>query len=234
VSTTSLNGATDLRVGPQCLGPVLVVADDARVSGSQRAALTSAGHPALIATTFLAARHMLGARTVDAVVINLPLEGDGLTFLELIGSPRAGVDIAVVVVGCAKDPATMASTLARNGVDYMRSPCEPVDLVARLEVALCWLQAVRETGSAAHVRRAGAEALYSRLTPAEASVAARVAAGATNRAIASELFVTVKSVEFHLANIFRKLGTTNRTQVAVMLLAAPQLQGHASSFSGSG
>jgi DNA-binding CsgD family transcriptional regulator len=36
----------------------------------------------------------------------------------------------------------------------------------------------------------------------------------TNREVATTLFVSVKTVEFHLGNIYRKLGVRNRTQLA--------------------
>jgi len=55
------------------------------------------------------------------------------------------------------------------------------------------------------------------LTDAEDAVAIRVARGLTNRIIASDLFVSVKAVEFHLGNIYRKLEVRNRTELAVLL-----------------
>ncbi|MBL7498016.1 helix-turn-helix transcriptional regulator [Frankia nepalensis] len=51
------------------------------------------------------------------------------------------------------------------------------------------------------------------LTPSERRVAELAGAGLTNRAIASRLFVTVKTVEMHLANTYRKLGITCRDQL---------------------
>ncbi|WCO68098.1 AAA family ATPase [Iamia majanohamensis] len=48
------------------------------------------------------------------------------------------------------------------------------------------------------------------LTDAELRVARLVADGATNRAAAAELFVSPKTVEFHLANVYAKLGISSR------------------------
>ena len=45
-----------------------------------------------------------------------------------------------------------------------------------------------------------------KLTAAEERVASLAAAGLGNREIAAELFVTRKAVEYHLSNIYRKLG----------------------------
>ncbi len=52
------------------------------------------------------------------------------------------------------------------------------------------------------------------LTGAEARVAAAIADGLSNREAAQRLFVSVKTIEFHLGNIFRKLGVRNRTELA--------------------
>jgi DNA-binding CsgD family transcriptional regulator len=55
-----------------------------------------------------------------------------------------------------------------------------------------------------------------KLTRQEYEVARTVATGATNRQAAARLFVSVKTVEFHLGNIFRKLEISNRTQLSRM------------------
>ncbi|MBM7086627.1 LuxR family transcriptional regulator [Micromonospora humidisoli] len=52
------------------------------------------------------------------------------------------------------------------------------------------------------------------LTEAEARVATAIANGLSNREAAQRLFVSVKTIEFHLGNIFRKLGVRNRTELA--------------------
>ena len=52
------------------------------------------------------------------------------------------------------------------------------------------------------------------LTPAEQRVAQLVAEGLTNREVASSLFLSQKTVEFHLRNVFRKLGVRSRAELA--------------------
>ncbi|MEN3308751.1 MAG: hypothetical protein V7603_4953 [Micromonosporaceae bacterium] len=52
------------------------------------------------------------------------------------------------------------------------------------------------------------------LTGQELAVARLVAEGRRNREVASELYVTTKTVEYHLANVYAKLGVTNRVELA--------------------
>jgi DNA-binding CsgD family transcriptional regulator len=55
------------------------------------------------------------------------------------------------------------------------------------------------------------------LTPTELVVARLVATGRSNRETAEELYVTVKTVEFHLRGVFSKLGITSRQHIAAVL-----------------
>jgi DNA-binding CsgD family transcriptional regulator len=57
------------------------------------------------------------------------------------------------------------------------------------------------------------------LTAAQQQVARLAAAGRTNRQIAEDLFVTIKTVETHLAAVYRKLGIATRDALAEMLTA---------------
>lgn len=62
--------------------------------------------------------------------------------------------------------------------------------------------------------------LASRLTEAELRVALAVGHGLSNRQAAEQLFVSVKTVDFHLQGIYRKLGVRNRTQLAAIVLSS--------------
>ena len=52
-----------------------------------------------------------------------------------------------------------------------------------------------------------------RLTNQECQVLRALLSGATNRELADQLFVSVKTVETHLTRIYRKLGCRSRVQV---------------------
>jgi len=55
------------------------------------------------------------------------------------------------------------------------------------------------------------------LTPAEERVAIVACAGHTNAEIASRLFLSAKTVEGHLAHVYRKLGVRSRQEMAEQL-----------------
>jgi DNA-binding CsgD family transcriptional regulator/predicted negative regulator of RcsB-dependent stress response len=55
------------------------------------------------------------------------------------------------------------------------------------------------------------------LTPGERRVATMAAAGMSNREIAEDLFVTVKAVQWHLRNVYRKLHVSGRGELPAAL-----------------
>lgn len=59
------------------------------------------------------------------------------------------------------------------------------------------------------------------LSPAERRVAEAVVAGLTNREVAAALFLSEKTVEFHLHNVFGKLQVRSRTQLVRRLSSSP-------------
>jgi DNA-binding NarL/FixJ family response regulator len=72
----------------------------------------------------------------------------------------------------------------------------------------------RQLGAAPDVARLTARDRPCGLTEREVEVLAAVAAGATNREVASALVISEKTVGRHLANIFTKIGVGTRTAAA--------------------
>jgi DNA-binding CsgD family transcriptional regulator len=91
---------------------------------------------------------------------------------------------------------------------------EDVDAVRIAEQARAELRAA---GARASTRAANPG---DRLTAGERRVAELAAAGQTNRQIANTLFITVKAVEWHLSNAYRRLDISGRAQLGQALAAA--------------
>jgi DNA-binding NarL/FixJ family response regulator len=66
-------------------------------------------------------------------------------------------------------------------------------------------------------RVAPAAAGASELTPTEAKIAQLVAGGRTNKEVAAQLFVSVKTVEANLSRIYAKLSLRSRSELAARM-----------------
>ncbi|MGH3950081.1 MAG: helix-turn-helix transcriptional regulator, partial [Pseudonocardiaceae bacterium] len=75
------------------------------------------------------------------------------------------------------------------------------------------LAELRATGETVGLARS-ASATATLLTSQELRIARMVAAGATNRQVAAELFLSPRTVDYHLRKVFRRLGVTSRVELA--------------------
>ncbi|MGA8368517.1 MAG: helix-turn-helix transcriptional regulator, partial [Acidimicrobiales bacterium] len=99
---------------------------------------------------------------------------------------------------------------------------QAVDVAYRLDAAALARRAeteLRATGAKPRrVLLSGLEAL----TASERRIAELAAEGLTNREIAQTLFVTARTVEGHLTNVFNKLYVNARTELRAALAAPTQ------------
>ena len=87
--------------------------------------------------------------------------------------------------------------------------------------AIPWAERARDELRAAgeSARHRGGPSL-DRLTPQELQVARLVARGASNRGAAAALYLSPRTVEYHLQKVFKKLGVHARTELAAVLARA--------------
>ncbi|GHD89007.1 ATP-binding protein [Streptomyces naganishii] len=85
---------------------------------------------------------------------------------------------------------------------------------------LAQVRAAQERQTAADAPASASLAAVGSLTEAERRVARRVAQGASNREVAAELVVSVKTVEAALTRAYRKLGVRSRVDLTRAVLAA--------------
>jgi DNA-binding CsgD family transcriptional regulator len=70
---------------------------------------------------------------------------------------------------------------------------------------------LRATGETARKRDPGT---FAQLTPQEIQISRLVAQGMSNKEVAAQLFLSPRTIDYHLRNVFSKLGLTSRTQLA--------------------
>ena len=108
---------------------------------------------------------------------------------------------------------------ARRRVDaraHLRAALEIFEDVGAAPWAERARQELRASGATARRRD---DSPATALTPQELQVARLVAEGLPNREVAARLFVSPRTVEFHLRNIFTKTGVTSRAELARLPLS---------------
>ena len=87
--------------------------------------------------------------------------------------------------------------------------------------AVPWAEkAARELRASGGRAARGPRARSNRLTAQQLQIATMVAEGQTNKSIANSLFLSPRTIEFHLHQVYLKLNVSNRTQLARLLLIA--------------
>ena len=196
---------------------LLVVDDEANLLRAVAALLRAEGYEV---TTARSARDALThvARFVpDLVVSDIRMPGmDGYQLARhLRDSPRTS--LVPIVFLTAKGETEDRVEGFRTGVDaYLTKPFEPEELLAVIRNIL---NRVERTHAqiARLVGAEGEEAAFVRdeeLTDAEWRVAEAVARGLSNKEIAAELSISVRTVENHISHVLAKKGFSNRVEIA--------------------
>jgi len=156
----------------------------------------------------------LVARTSpDLLLLDLRMpELSGLEVLELM--QQAHPDVRVAILSVHNDPGEIAGALERGACAYILKSIDWADLGAAIRQAMsgtfiCLGPTMGTAAAAAEANGNGAG-----LSGREVEILQGVARGLSNRAIASELWLSDQTVKFHLHNVYRKLGVNNRTEAA--------------------
>ena len=99
----------------------------------------------------------------------------------------------------------------RDARDQLRRAFEMFDGMSMTAFAGRARAELRATGERARPRSLGTPEV---LTAQEAQIARLAAERLSNREIAGQLFISARTVEYHLHKVFRKLGVTSRAQLA--------------------
>jgi DNA-binding CsgD family transcriptional regulator len=173
------------------------------------------------------ARDVAEAELVDVKVFGAPralgialrvagLAHGGSKGIDLLGDSVASLRNSPAVLERAHSLAELGAALRRNGCrSAAREPLsEALDLAARCGARPLVARArdeLKATGARPRREwRTGLEAL----SPRELRVVQLATAGRTNREIAYQLYVTLKTIEGHLARAYTKLGIERRHQLS--------------------
>jgi DNA-binding NarL/FixJ family response regulator len=152
---------------------------------------------------------LIERRCPQLVLLDLRMpELDGLECIARIA--HSWPEIRTVVVSASEDRASIEAALAAGASAYIVKSANPADIAET--VRHTWAgRAIRRVLAPAAVGAGASSRARGGLTPRETAILQAVAGGLTTRAISQQLWLSEHTVKFHLTNIYRKLGVTNRS-----------------------
>lgn len=171
------------------------------------------------AGTAEAALSMLDEHQPDILLVETGLPG-AISGSALVREARERLPaIRVIALASSAEPADIDAAFDAGVVAYVVKTAHPQDIASTVRQAFdhsIFLGRVQPDGESPQLRTHhvvetddGAP-----LTPREREILALVTEGYSNRELAKRLWVTEQTVKFHLSNIYRKLGVTNRTEAS--------------------
>jgi DNA-binding NarL/FixJ family response regulator len=203
---------------------LLVVDDEPGLLRAVAACLRAEGHEVVTARSGAEALVRVAERTPDLVVSDIRMPGmDGYQLArQLRSSPRTA--LIPVVFLTAKDDLADRVEGFRSGVDaYLTKPFEPDELVAVVSNILSRVERThaeiaRLVGSSSAAPGED-DFIDEELTETERRVAAAVARGLSNKEIAAEFEISVRTVENHISHILDKKNFHNRVEITRYVLS---------------
>ena len=186
-------------------------ADAQEVAEALARAASEFGDPAIAADAARARCHLLTApgRTATSDADAIAVADDGLALAERAPRPldRARLELAAGALLRRGGRRTAASeALSAAHARFEAIGARPWLPTCERELTACGLRPARRSDPRA----------ADRLTPQEGVIARLVASGHSNRDVAAELFISVKTVEHHLSRIYTKLGVRGRSHLAAV------------------
>jgi DNA-binding NarL/FixJ family response regulator len=202
---------------------VILVDDHALILAGIRAEISAAVEIVGVADEVDAAIELILERTPDVVLLDVHMpRGGGLRVLREVhlANPAIGF-LALSVSDAADDVIAIVRAGARGYVTKNISGPELIDAVRRVAAGdvvfsprLAGFVLDAFAGAAPEVfTESTLDAELDQLTPRERQVLRLIARGYTYRDIATELVISVKTVESHVSSVLRKLQLSNRHQL---------------------
>ncbi len=152
---------------------------------------------------------ILGHLMPGCVLLDMD-EPDSFDVLEALFGREIGWPI--LAMSGRADVAVAVQAMKLGALDFLEKPVDAAKLAAALMPAWNALEASLEKGEARRV----AQDRLARLTARELDISLALFGGRSNKAVAHELGISVRTVEMHRAHIMAKLGVKSIAEAAVM------------------
>jgi DNA-binding NarL/FixJ family response regulator len=182
---------------------------------AMRTLLTTINVNVVAATQSICTAHtLLREHRPDLLLLDLDVPNARAQALALIEQACAEEpQLTVVVLSGTDERLLIAAAFDRGARAYVLKSSEPDDIVMAISQAFEPSLYLAKPPSGAS-SPALDSVLTRKLTRREVEILRLVAAGRSNREVATLLFVTEETVKFHLANVYRKLGVHSRYEAA--------------------
>ena len=190
---------------------------DLRWLEAVEAVLERAGVDVLVRTTSVEqALAVLTEREPDLLVTEAKTNGGANDGIECVRAATSRLPaLKAVVLAADEDPRRVAQAFEAGAVAYVVKPPRPQDLPAAVRRAFGGPIYLSPTAApAADARELPRSGMQPTLTRRERQILRLVMQGMSNTDVAKTLWVTEPTVKFHLSNIYRKLGVSNRAEAA--------------------
>jgi DNA-binding NarL/FixJ family response regulator len=162
-------------------------------------------------TTPEEALEIVEERHPDILLLDLDFPEDALDGIAMIRAAcERDPELHVIVLSLYDSPQEVEAAFSAGAAAYVLKSVHPDDLATAVRQAFQpsiylpgWKPAAQASGDRSKL-----------LTERELEIVRLVGEGHSNRELARMLWVTEQTVKFHLTNVYRKLGVSNRTEAS--------------------
>ncbi len=201
-------------------GEVFVVDDDPAGRETLSIVLSAAGYQVIC---FADGESLLAvARNRSPACILLDVHIPGRSGLDILAELHAEDYPAPIFMISGKGDIAMAVNAIKNGaLDFIEKPFRGKEIVSRVEEAIEAFSRRRDAGQSSKAPSynfPGKEPLTLR----EREVLELFSSGNTNKEAGRQLGISPRTIEYHRANIMKKLGARNATDLVRIVMTAPK------------
>jgi FixJ family two-component response regulator len=194
---------------------VYVVDDDSGMRKSMSLALETAGLPV---QSYGSAEEFLGGYNPDSAgCIVLDLSMPGMSGLECLQRMRSqGVAAPVLIVSGTATVPSAVEAMKLGVVDFLEKPLDHRTVLSKVQAALAQHTVLRASAAELDAVRKR----LCQLTEREKELLQLVISGKSNKQIADDMGISIKTVANHRANLMEKTGALNAADLVRMAMIA--------------